>query len=108
MDEDMATHSPSFPGDSVGEIASSARRPRTLLGEVLGIVRTFLSVLAGYLVLGVIVSALQFPYHSDHSVPRSIPPQAKDYYARIYAAPVAKASPVEEASPDKYVAIAKE
>jgi SAM-dependent methyltransferase len=103
----MATHSPSFPGGSVGELGSSVRKQRTLLGEVLGIVKSFLSVLAGYLVLGVFVSAVQFPYHSDHSVPRSIP-QHDDYYARIYTAPVAKPSPVEEASPDKYVAIARE
>ncbi len=104
----MVTHSPSPPGAAAEEIASSARMQRTLSGDVRGILKSFLRVLAGYVVLGGLVSAVQFPYHSDAAVARSIPQSAGDYYARVYAAPVAKPSPVDEASPDKYVAIAKE
>ncbi len=104
----MATHFPSPASGSVAEVATGVRSQRTLLGEVLGIIRSFLKVLAGYVALGGLVSAVQFPYHSDRTVARSIPHQAGDYYARIYAVPVAKPSSVEEASPDQYVAIAKE
>ena len=57
---------------------------------------------------GLVVSAFQFPYHTDAALARSIPAQARGYYARIYAPPAPKLAPVEEATPDNYVAVARE
>jgi SAM-dependent methyltransferase len=100
-------HSPNLTR-AVSEIPSGARVQGTLSSEARGIVKSFLRVLAGFVILAGLVSAVQFPYHSDTAVARSIPHRTGDYYARIYAKPVAKSAPAEEASPDQYVAIAKE
>ncbi len=100
----MATHLPSLPQDGV---ITSGTAAKVASGLLFGIFATFLKVVAAYCVFCVVVALVRFPFHTDSVVARSVPPQANDYYARIYAVP-AKPVPAAEPSPDKYVAIAKE
>ncbi len=104
----MGTNTANLQGDRLGGFALGVRKRKTVLGELRGVVKTFLKVLAGYVVLAGLVSAVQFPYHSDATVARSIPENAGAFYARIYANHPAKSDPIAEASPDQYVTFAKE
>ena len=89
-------------------LPQNPRRTKTVLGELSGVALTFLKVLAGYVVLAGIVAAVQFPYHSDATVARSVPESAAAFYSRIYAARPAQAEPIAKASPDQYVSTAQE
>jgi SAM-dependent methyltransferase len=87
------------------------RKPRTLAGEILGIGRTLLRVLGGYLVLIVITAGLRFPYKTDPVGQRSVPApdDYESYYQRIYSpAPPPGAVSVDPGSEDDiYVQIAQ-
>jgi ubiquinone/menaquinone biosynthesis C-methylase UbiE len=108
----VALDTPNIHGDLRSGLPLTSRQTKTaaktIAGEVRSVAFTFLKVLAGYLVLAGIVAAVQFPYHSDTTVARSVPESAAAFYSRIYAARAAKAKPVAEASPDQYVATAQE
>jgi SAM-dependent methyltransferase len=104
----MGTNTANLQGARLGEFALGARKRKTLLGELLGVVKTFVKVLAAYVVAAALVSAVQFPYHSDATVARTVPENSGAFYARIYAKPAAKSEPIAEASPDQYVTFAKE
>jgi SAM-dependent methyltransferase len=104
----VASNSLPTPAHIPGEVTSSVSTRKTLLGELLGVVQTFAKVLAAYVVAAGLVSAVQFPYHTDATVARTVPENSGAFYARIYAKPAAKAEPIAEASPDQYVTFAKE
>jgi SAM-dependent methyltransferase len=104
----MAAHSTELPGDPSLRIALNAPHSRTALSEALSIGASFLKVAAVYLAFVIAVTAIRFPYHTDAVVPRSVPPQAGDFYARIYKPAAITTAPAETASPDQYVAIAQE
>jgi ubiquinone/menaquinone biosynthesis C-methylase UbiE len=53
----------------------------------LGVGKSFLRVLAVYLVLVAITTAIHFPYHTDVVVPLSVKQSASRFYAEIYADP---------------------
>jgi SAM-dependent methyltransferase len=58
-------------------------------GIFLGIGNSFLRVVAVYVALLALTTAIHFPYHTDVVVPLSIKQSASKFYAEIYAEPVA-------------------
>lgn len=103
----MRVGNPAVAGESMSGPVRAARQ-RSIGRELRGILVTFSRVLAGYVVLAAIVTIVKFPYHTDDTKLRSIPPQADEYYARIYTPPAKPDAKPGSDSPDQYVAIAKE
>src|SRR3984885_3818416 len=66
----------------------------------LGIGKTFLHVVAVYLVLLAITTAIHFPYHTDAVVPASIKQSASKLYEEIYAGPLASVTTGAEQEAD--------
>ena len=72
--------------------AGHSRPTATKAGNVeilLGIGKSFSRVVAVYLVLLAVTTAIHFPYHTDVVVSPSVKQSASKFYAEIYAEPVA-------------------
>jgi ubiquinone/menaquinone biosynthesis C-methylase UbiE len=74
------------------------------LGIFLGIGRTFLHVVAVYLLLLAVTTAIHFPYHTDAPVPLSLKQSASKFYEEIYS--VAGDAPADTNGAD-YIETAK-
>jgi SAM-dependent methyltransferase len=86
------------PASRASHAATRASKASTV-DIFLGIGKTFLHVVAVYLVLLAFTTALHFPYHTDTVVPLSIKQSASKLYEEIYTAPAASV-PAEAAPPD--------
>ena len=83
-------------------------KSKTVAGEIWSIARTFLRVMAGYLLLVAGITAVRFPYHTDAIGPRVAPTNGEDFYARIYASPKSSQPALKNVEPDSdYVLEAK-
>ena len=98
-------------GTPLTSSVASAASPRASASKAstvdifLGIGKSFLRVLAAYLALVTVTTAIHFPYHTDIVVPPSIKPSASKFYAEIYAEPAAAAG---DANGSEYVQTARE
>jgi SAM-dependent methyltransferase len=71
----------------------------------LGIGKSFIRVVAVYLVLLAVTTAIHFPYHTDVVVPQSVKQSASRFYGQIYAEPAAERG---DSNGAEYIQTAKE
>ncbi len=64
---------------------SSIRAHESTGDIIFGIGKTFIRVVACYIALLAVTTAIHFPYHTDVVVPSSVKQSASEFYAQIYA-----------------------